>query len=141
MRAACPDGVDVYFENVGGALQQIVIAQLNDFGRVVMCGMVAEYDQGTGASLRGPNLMDAVRKRLRVQGFIVLDRPGDISDWRRLGSQLLAAGQLKYREQIIEGLENAPAALLALINATHDAKIVVRVADPLHVNRYAEVVS
>jgi NADPH-dependent curcumin reductase len=157
--AACPDGVDVYFENVGGTLQQAVFPLLNDFGRVVMCGMVAEYDDHTPANeLRpdvppanapparaarpntpqpgtprpGPNLMDVVRKRLRIQGFIILDQPGDRAEWRQLATKLIATGQLLYREQIVTGLENAPAALIALVNATNEAKIVVRVADPIH---------
>jgi NADPH-dependent curcumin reductase CurA len=125
LRAVCPDGVDVYWENVGGAVQQAVFPLLNDFGRMVMCGMIAEYD-GTPAS--GPNLMSAVTKRLRIQGFIVLDRPENFPEWRALGGRLIAEGRLHYREQVIDGLGNAPTALVDLLNGKTDAKLVVRVA-------------
>jgi NADPH-dependent curcumin reductase CurA len=124
---ACPNGVDVYFENVGGAVQLGVFPLLNNFGRVVMCGMIAEYEDGPN---RGPNLFDAVRKRLHIQGFIVLDRPANFSEWRTLGSALVVSGELKYREQIVEGLENAPGALISLLRGQTEAKLVVRVAEP-----------
>jgi NADPH-dependent curcumin reductase len=127
LSAACPEGVDVYFENVGGVVQRAVFPLLNDFGRVVMCGMIAEYEHGL---TQGPNLFDAVRKRLRIQGFIVLDRPENFNEWRSFGSALLASGELKYREQIVESLEDAPGALISLLQGRTEAKLVVRVAEP-----------
>ncbi|OYW08610.1 MAG: NADP-dependent oxidoreductase, partial [Rhodospirillales bacterium 12-71-4] len=73
--AACPAGIDVYWENVGGAVQAAVFPRLNDFGRMVMCGMIAQYNTAAGAAatgaMPGPNLGPVVRKRLRIQGFIV----------------------------------------------------------------------
>jgi NADPH-dependent curcumin reductase CurA len=128
LEEACPNGIDVYFENVGGAVQRAVYPLLNDFGRMVMCGMVAEYNDKQPAP--GPNLFATIRKRLRIQGFIVLDRPENFADWRAFAGPLVASGQLRYREQIVEGLENAPAALLDVISGRNEAKVVVHVADP-----------
>lgn len=129
IRDACPDGVDAYFENVGGTIQHAVYPLLNDNGRMVMCGMIAEYEGYQGDKL---NLFDVIRKRLHIQGFIVLDHPDSLNEWRLLGSELIARGQLHYREQIIEGLEHAPEALIALLQGRNEAKLVVRVADPSH---------
>jgi NADPH-dependent curcumin reductase CurA len=128
LRDACPQGIDVYFENVGGAVQRAVFPLLNDFARMVMCGMVAEYNDVQPAP--GPNLFPVVRKRLRIEGFIVLDRPQSFTDWRTFAAPLVVSGELRYREQIVEGLENAPAALLDVISGKNDAKVVVSVADP-----------
>ncbi|WP_233839348.1 NADP-dependent oxidoreductase [Paraburkholderia sp. ZP32-5] len=128
LREACPRGIDVYFENVGGAVQRAVYPLLNDFGRMVMCGMVAEYNDAEPAP--GPNLRTTFMKRLRIQGFIVLDRPENASEWRTVATPLIASGDLRYREQIVEGLENAPLALLALLGGGNEAKMVVHVADP-----------
>lgn len=128
LREACPDGIDVYFENVGGAIQRAVYPLLKDFGRVVMCGLIAEYED---QNAHGPNLLLVIRKRLHIGGFIVGDRPENFLEWRTLGTALIASGQLKYREQVVEGLENAPAALISLLQGRNEAKLVVRVADPI----------
>jgi NADPH-dependent curcumin reductase CurA len=125
---ACPDGVDVFFENVGGAIQHAVYPLLNDFGRMVMCGMVAEYNDKQPAP--GPSLFATIRKRLRIEGFIVLDKPQNFSEWRDFATPLIVSGQLRYREQLVDGLENAPAALVEVVTGKNNAKIVVRVADP-----------
>src|SRR5262249_59693589 len=71
---ACPNGIDVYFENVGGAVQAAVFPRLNDFARMIMCGMIAEYNDPSPRP--GPSLVAAVRKRLKIQGFIVSDHAG-----------------------------------------------------------------
>jgi NADPH-dependent curcumin reductase CurA len=125
LRAACPEGIDVYFENVGGAIQRAVYPLLNDFGRMVMCGMVAEYNDTELAP--GPNLRATFLKRLRIEGFIVLDRPDNFSDWQAFAAPLMAEGKLVHREQVVDGLENAPAALIDLLTGANLAKIVVRV--------------
>lgn len=125
LAAACPDGVDVYFENVGGAVQRAVYPLMNDYGRIAMCGMIADYED---PDAKGLNLFPVIRKRLQVQGFIVLDKPENFTEWRTLGTSLIASGQLVYREQVIEGLENAAAALIDLFQGRSEAKLVVRVA-------------
>jgi NADPH-dependent curcumin reductase len=121
--AACPEGVDVYFENVGGAVQRAVFPRLRDFARMVMCGMVAEYN--LAEPLPGPNLMSCVRKRLRIQGLIVTDQWQRIGEWQAKALPLLREGKLRYREDVVRGLERAPAALIGLLRGENFGKVVV----------------
>src|SRR5207248_4389172 len=93
--AACPRGIDVYFENVGGAVQQAVFPRLNDFGRMVMCGMIAEYKDKTPRP--GPSLGTVVRKRIKITGFIVNDDWQRYGEFRAVAAPLVQSGQLKYR--------------------------------------------
>ncbi len=126
---ACSNGIDVYFENVGGDLQRLVFTRLNPFGRMIMCGMVAEYND---TELRpGPNLMRVVRNRLHIQGLIVSDKPERFAEWRALATPWVLDGSLKYREDIVDGLENAPDALIGILGGRNFGKLLVRVgADP-----------
>jgi NADPH-dependent curcumin reductase len=124
---ACPDGIDVYWENVGGALQQAVFPRLNDFGRMVMCGMVSEYNDVEPSP--GPNLMAAVRKRLKIQGFIVSDQWQRFSEYRRMAAPLLRSGELKYREDVVNGLDHAPEAFISLLRGGNFGKLVVKLGD------------
>ena len=129
LRASCPHGVDVYFENVGGYIQQCVFDQLNPFARVIMCGMVSQYNEAELPP--GPNLGFAVRKRVLIQGLIVSDKPERFAEWRALAAPWLAEGSLKYREDVIDGLENAPDALAGLLTGRNFGKLLVRVGpDP-----------
>jgi len=121
----CPEGIDVYFENVGGALQKAVWPRLKVFGRMVMCGMVAEYNATTPEP--GPNLMTVVGKRLRVEGLIVSDKPHRFAEWRALAAPWVAEGSLKFREDVVEGLENAVAAFIGLLEGRNFGKLLVRV--------------
>lgn len=121
---ACPKGVDVYFENVGGAVQAAVFPRLNDFGRMIMCGMISEYNDTTPRS--GPNLMSAVRKRLRIQGFIVSDQWQRYGEFRAMAAPLVKSGQLKFREDIVEGLDNAPNAFIGLLQGKNFGKLLIR---------------
>jgi NADPH-dependent curcumin reductase CurA len=128
LRDACPNGIDVYFENVGGDLQEAVFPLLNNFGRMILCGMVAEYNDAKPRP--GPNLMAAVRKRLRIEGFIVSDKPERFAEWRELAAPWVAEGSLRYREHVVDGLENAPEAFIELLRGHNFGKLVVRVAEP-----------
>jgi NADPH-dependent curcumin reductase len=126
---ACPNGIDVYWENVGGAMQQAVFPRLNDFARMVMCGMVAEYNDI--ASRPGPNLMAAVRKRLKIQGFIVSDQWQRWGEYRAMAAPLVRSGELKYREDIVDGLDHAPDALIGLLQGRNFGKLLIRLGpDP-----------
>ena len=124
---ACPSGIDVYWENVGGAVQQAVFPRLNDFARMVMCGMVAEYNDVEPRP--GPNLMSAVRKRLKLQGVIVSDRWQRFAEYRAIATPLLQSGELKYREDIVDGLDRAPEAFIGLLQGRNFGKLVVRLAE------------
>ena len=128
LRDACPNGIDVYFENVGGDLQEAVFPLMNNFGRIIMCGMVAEYNDTKPRP--GPNLMDVVKKRLRVEGFIVTDNLQRFADWRAIAAPLVADGSLHFREHVVDGLENAPEAFVELLRGHNFGKLVIRVAEP-----------
>jgi len=124
---ACPKGIDVYFENVGGAVQAAVFPRLNDFARMVMCGMIAEYNDPT--PLPGPNLGAVVRKRLKIQGFIVGDQRQRHGELRAMAAPLVRSGQLKYREDIGPGLERAPEAFIGLLQGRNFGKLLVKLGD------------
>jgi NADPH-dependent curcumin reductase CurA len=126
---ACPGGIDVYFENVGGAVQQAVFPRLNDFGRMVMCGMISEYNDREPRP--GPNLGAVVRKRLQIQGFIVSDQRHRYDEFRAHVAPLVKSGQLKYREDIVDGIDAAPEAFIGLLQGRNFGKLLVRLApDP-----------
>jgi NADPH-dependent curcumin reductase len=128
LAAACPKGVDVYFENVGGAVQQAVWPLLNDFARVPVCGVIAQYN-ATGPS-PGPDIATILRKRLLVRGFIVWDFAARQGDFLRDMAGWIREGRVKYREDIVDGLEKAPQAFLGLLEGKNFGKLVVKVAEP-----------
>jgi NADPH-dependent curcumin reductase CurA len=111
--AACPDGVDVYFENVGGDIQKAAFSHMNDFGRVAMCGMIAQYS-GQGP-LPGPNLMGVVLKRLRIEGFLAHEHYDDLPAFEAQAAALLAEGRLRHHVTVVEGLENLHEAVNSLV--------------------------
>jgi NADPH-dependent curcumin reductase CurA len=126
LEAACPNGIDVYFENVGGAVQQTVWPLLNDFARVPVCGLIAQYNATT--PMPGPDMFSVLRKRLLLRGFIVWDFAAKQGDFLRDVGEWVRTGRLKYREDIVEGLEQAPAAFLGLLQGKNFGKMLVKVA-------------
>ena len=128
--ASCPNGIDGYFENVGGAVQEAVFDLLNPFARVAMCGMVSQYNQDPFPP--GPNLGFVVGTRVLIQGFIVSDKPARIPEWRKLAVPWVAEGSLEYREDTVEGLENAPDALGGILGGRNFGKLLVRVGPDPH---------
>jgi hypothetical protein len=134
LKGACPHGVDVYFENVGGRVLNAVLPLMNPFGRVPVCGLIAQYN-ATGLTPgfdRVPALMGAILvKRLRLQGFIVTDFAAQKDDFDRDMIAWLRAGQVKYREDVVEGLDNAVTAFQGLLQGRNFGKLLVRLApDP-----------
>ncbi len=133
LATACPDGIDVYFENVGGAVLQAVLPLLNLHARMPVCGFVAHYNDDDAPPLGRdhlPQLLATVlQKRVRMQGFIILDHYGPRFDaFRHEMGAWIAAGQVKLHEQVVQGLEHAPAALADLLQGRHNGKLVVQVA-------------
>jgi NADPH-dependent curcumin reductase CurA len=127
--AACPKGIDVYFENVGGAVQRAVYPLLNDFGRMIMCGMISEYNDTEPRP--GPSLVAAVRKRLRIQGFIVSDHAALRPEYLAMAAPLVRSGALKFREDIVDGIDNAPAAFIGMLQGRNFGKLIVKLGgDP-----------
>ncbi len=130
LRAACPTGVDVYFDNVGGDILEKVLFQMNERGRVVCCGAVSQYENTAPVGPRNlPGMV--VTKRLRMEGFIVMDFAKEDAKALRALQNWVASGQIKVTEDVVEGLENAPKALIGLLNGDNRGKRMVRVApDP-----------
>jgi NADPH-dependent curcumin reductase CurA len=124
---ACPNGVDVYFENVGGNVQAAVFRLLNPHARVVVCGMVSQYNEAEFPP--GPNLGFVVGKRVRIEGMLVSDKPERFAEWRALATPWLRDGSLHYRETIVDGLENAPEALRQVLSGGNFGKMLVRVGN------------
>ncbi|USD23645.1 NADP-dependent oxidoreductase [Microbulbifer variabilis] len=129
LEEACPDGVDVYFENVGGDVFDAVLPLLNDFARVPVCGLVAHYN---ATSLpEGPDrlsllMREILTKRLKIQGFIIFDQYERFGDFIIGLSHWVGEGRIKYREDLVEGLEKAPRALMGLLQGENFGKVVVR---------------
>lgn len=124
LREATPNGVDVSFENVGGPVMDAVLARLNPFARVVLCGLISEYD-GPGPGLRNYPML--LTQRVRVQGFIISDH---LEVWpAALGElgELVAAGRLRAHESFVDGLERAPDALIGLLAGENLGKQLVRI--------------
>jgi NADPH-dependent curcumin reductase len=123
LKAVTPEGVDGCFENVGGAVLDAVLARMNAFGRIAVCGMISGYN-GAPIPLSQPQLI--LQSRLRVEGFIVSEH---LEDWpaalKELGD-LVASGKLKYRETVAHGIEAAPEAFLGLLKGRNFGKQLVK---------------
>ncbi len=129
LAAACPDGIDVYFENVGGAVFDAVLPLLNDFARIPVCGLVANYNMTElpAGPDRVPALMRAVlSKRLNFRGFIVSDFADQGPAFHKDVGQWLREGKIRYREDVVEGLENAPEAFIGLLKGRNFGKLIVK---------------
>jgi NADPH-dependent curcumin reductase CurA len=133
LAAACPEGIDVYFENVGGAVFDAVLPLLNEFARIPVCGLVANYN--LTAPPPGPDKSVALMrmiltKRLTLRGFIVWDFADQADAFRREASRWLREGAVKYREDVADGLEAAPEAFIGMLRGRNFGKQLVRVAAP-----------
>ena len=128
--AACPDGIDVYFDNVGGTVIDAVAAHLTLGARMSLCGAIAEYNDVPGSEWTGPHLSRLIHaRRATMRGF----NQGEFVDRHEEALALLAtwvrSGALKYKEQVVVGLENAPAAFLGMLEGTNFGKLLVQVSD------------
>lgn len=132
LKAACPDGIDVYFENVGGRVWDGVLPLLNQFARVPVCGLVAHYNgAGAGDKDRLPATMSTIlRQSILVRGFIQIEFAKDHFDefLAEIGPRV-ATGDIHYREDIVEGLEKAPEAFIAMLSGGNFGKLLVKVAE------------
>jgi NADPH-dependent curcumin reductase CurA len=133
LAAACPDGIDVYFENVGGRIWDAVFPLLNEFARVPVCGLISQYNAlpqaAPGPDRLARTMRDVLKKSLTLRGFIqrefVALRPAFLEE----AARWIAEGRLRYREDIVDGLQNAPAAFIDLLQGRNFGKLVVKVAD------------
>ncbi len=128
LRAACPKGVDIDFENVGGEIMQAVFSLLNLHARVVLCGLITGYN-GENPEASRVDLGPILLKRVRIQGFIVLDYAKRYLEAAMQLGQWLASGKIKHRETIVEGLEHAPETLNRLFDGDKLGKLLLKIAD------------
>lgn len=128
IRQASPDGIDVYFENVGGTCLEAALSQLNEGARIAVCGMIDSYN--AEAPTPGPsNLSQLVVRKARMQGFIVADHWSQYSSFLQEVAPQVAQGKLSYKETVKEGLENTPDAFLALFEGGNTGKMLVKLTD------------
>jgi NADPH-dependent curcumin reductase len=132
LAAACPKGIDVYFENVGGAVWQAVLPLLNTFARVPVCGLIAQYSsdgQTAGANLLPATMRAVLTKSLTLRGFINYEFAAEhYAEFLQAVSGGLADGRIRYREDVTDGFENAPAAFIGMLEGHNFGKALVRVA-------------
>jgi len=132
LRAAVPDGIDIYFENVGGAVFDAIMPRLNTSARIPVCGLISQYNATSLPD--GPDRMNLLlgtilRKRMTMRGFIVFDDFGHLyPEFARQMADWVRHGKIHYREEIIDGLEHAPAAFIGLMNGEAFGKRVVKLA-------------
>jgi len=126
LRSACPQGIDVYFENVGGAVFAAVLRMLNTFARIPLCGLIADYN---ATQFKGiPTLLPLLVARATLRGFIISDHTDRFPAFLKDVQPLVRDGRVKYREDIVDGLEAAPSALIGLFEGRNFGKMIVRVA-------------
>jgi hypothetical protein len=127
LKAACPKGIDIYFENVGGRVWELVRPLLNTFARVPVCGIISQYNGvPAGEVASAVTLREVLVKRLRIQGFIVSDFGAQQNDFLRDMGGWVASGQMKYREDVVEGIENAVPAFIGLLQGRNFGKLLVK---------------
>jgi NADPH-dependent curcumin reductase CurA len=129
LKEACPKGIDVYFENVGGAIFEAVFPLLNTFARIPVCGLIAQYNDTEASVPKWASSMmrTVLTKRLTIRGFIVSDFAARRPDFLRDMSQWVREGKVRHRECVTEGLDNAPAAFMGLLKGANFGKQLVRV--------------
>ena len=130
LKRACPGGIDVYFENVGGAVFDAVLPLLNDFARVPVCGLVANYNMTelpAGPDRTALLMRNILTKRLHLQGFIVTDYAAQTPTFLKEVGGWLNEGRIKHREDVVEGLEKAPEAFMGMLKGKNFGKLLVKI--------------
>jgi len=130
LRKVCPDKIDIYFDNVGGKHLEAALDNMKTFGRIVLCGMISQYN--SRSPLPGPsNLMLAITNRLKLQGFIVRDHYNMLNEFHAAMAKWIGQGNIKWKETVSEGIENAPKAFLGLFKGENFGKMLVKIGpDP-----------
>jgi NADPH-dependent curcumin reductase CurA len=130
--AAAPDGIDIDFENVGGQILDHILARLNTGGRIILCGMISEYETYTAQTFRQRpfDVGQILAKRALMQSFLVLDHAGRFDEARECLRGLIAEGKLRYHETVIEGLERARETFNGLFDGSNAGKTLIKVAEP-----------
>ena len=126
LEEVAPDGIDVYFDNVGGEHLEAAIGAMHDHGRIVACGSISAYN-ATEPPVGPRNMFAIVTKRLLLQGFIITDHYHRFREFYAQAAEWVADGRLRYRETVVEGIENAPAAFVGLLTGENVGKMLVKV--------------
>ena len=127
LHAACPNGIEIYFDNVGGDISQAALSLINHHARIVVCGQTSQYNAPSASGHIAPQLL--ILHSALMQGFVVYDyEDRDDEAIARLG-QLIKQGRLRFRENIADGLDNAPQAFIDLFDGRSFGKQLVRVAN------------
>jgi NADPH-dependent curcumin reductase CurA len=126
LKEACPKGVDVYFDNVGGETLDTLLRQMNLFSRIVLCGLISDYSATEPYAIK--NLRSVLVNRIKLQGMIVFDWKDRYGEALKALAGYFAEGKLKYRESVVEGLENAPKGLIALLKGQNFGKQLVKLS-------------
>jgi len=127
LKAACPNGIDIYVDHTAGPILEAVLQNINLGARIPLVGLISQYNAETPPP--GPNLMPLLVKRALIQGFLVGDYQQRHEEFINDMSQWLLAGKLKYREDIVQGLKNAPHAFIGLLKGENFGKLIVQVSD------------
>ena len=128
LTAACPDGIDVYFDNVGGVVTDAVMQQTNVHARVAICGQISQYNLPE-PELAPRSLGLLVQKQAKVEGFLVFNFAHRHEHARQRMAEWIRTGQLKYKEDVVDGLENAPEAFIGMMTGENFGKLIVRVGE------------
>ncbi len=126
LKRSCPDGIDVYFDNVGGKHLEAALDNMKMFGKIVLCGMISQYNLPASRQSGPSNLLSAITNRLKIQGFIVRDHYHVLNEFYTVMSRWISQGSIKWQETVFEGLENAPKAFIALFKGEHIGKMLVK---------------
>jgi NADPH-dependent curcumin reductase CurA len=127
LQKACPNGIDVYFDNVGGAVLEAALTLINMNARIPLCGLISQYN--ATALPPGPNLAPILVNRALIKGFIISDHMDRLPDFLRDTTQWYREGKLKYREDVVVGLERAPEAFIGLLRGRNFGKLLVKAGD------------
>ncbi len=126
LKEICPDGFDLYFDNVGGDFLEAAIFQMKNFGRIIICGRISQMN--TTSPVSGlKNMAHVLVKRLTIRGFLIFDHQNEIEPFETDMSNWLLEGKIKFKETIFEGIENAPKSFIALLNGKNIGKMLVKI--------------
>lgn len=129
IRAACPDGVDVYFDNVGGEILEAALACLNKFARVAVCGWISTYNIPDAPGPQASKLWQLVANSVTIRGFVVIDYMDRFAEGVEQLAQWVMEGKLKYREEVVDGLDNILPTFLQLFDGSNQGKLVIRIPE------------
>jgi len=129
IRAACPAGVDIYFDNVGGDMLEAALACLNRFARVVVCGWISTYNDRDAPGPSARSLWQLVANSVTIQGFVVLDYLDRFGEGVAQLAEWLVAGRLQFREEVVDGLDNVLPAFLRLFDGSNRGKLLLRIPE------------